>query len=181
MRYDAPYYTTLIKFIAPLLWRVADISFTVETHRFTFIWQKKRQEIKLFLSLWFLPPQCHRRGSDEEACKQSPSRALSPLRALVSSWDVWAPFHSPPSSAMRSRESLLHRWRPHLLLIVSVSVRRDGEWLSDGRTPGSFCPPHNGPWNRRMEDVSRCLRGGVEQRGAHNGFTAGFSARVLLI
>lgn len=162
-----------MKVIAPLLWRVS------------FIWQKKRQEIKLFLSLppgFVIVVAAMKRTLKPVNGHHRALCPLTPLRALVSSWDVWAPFHSPPSPSMQSREPLLHRWRPpHLLLIVSVSVRRDGEWLSDGQTPDSFCPPHNGPWNRRIEDMSRCLRGGVEQRGAHNGFTAGLSARVLLI
>lgn len=166
---------------------------------------------KTFLEFasWIASSQCRHGGSDAErgeACRRSsPSRPLpsdlrsifvappllqdlTPRRALVSSWDshvgVWAPFHLPHPLPARRRELLLHRRRLLRLLFVSMSGGERTTWWrvtfrwSD---PCFLLSPHNGPENGTTEDESRCLLWGVEQRGAHIGFAAGFSARVLLI
>ena len=79
---------------------------------------------------------------------------------------------------------LLHRWRLLCPLFVSMSGSERTTWWRGTFRWSDACfllSPHNGPENSTTEDESRCLLGGVEQRRAHNGRAAGFSARVLLI
>lgn len=104
--------------------------------------------------------------------------------AGTATWVYELPFTYLTPLPAQSREPLLHHWHLLRLLFVSVSGSGRTTWWRVTFQWSDACfllSPHNGPENGTTEDESRCLLGGVEQRGAHNGFTAGFSARVLLI
>lgn len=179
------YDTTFIKCIAPLLRRSADISFIVKTHRRTFIWQRKRQEIRktlLEFASRVSSPQCHRRGSEEEACKPSPSLAVSPDPR-----ELWCPAGTCelPSTHLPPRPGGAERvfFTTGAPSSSSLSPCQCGVMESDFRTVRRlipFVPPTMGRETGRQRTCPDVC-GEVWNKEAHNGFTAGFRARVLLI